>query len=89
MAGNHGSRRYFQVLLQPNRADLVEEMAKEQNIRATELIRRFVYQSLERELPASVYKQADAADEAVWRQAVRNRVEGRIKSKKSLEDGVA
>ena len=89
MAGKHGSRRYYQVLLQPNRAELVEAIAAEQNIRATELIRRYVYQALERDLPASVYKAADAADQAVWRQAVRNRVEGRSKSRRDSEDVAA
>ena len=34
------SSRYYQVLLQPNRAKLVEEIAAEKGIRATELIRR-------------------------------------------------
>ena len=58
MAGQHGSRRYYQVLLQPNRAKLVEEIAAEKGIRATELIRRMTYDWLERELPASQYKQA-------------------------------
>ena len=86
MAGKHGSRRYYQVLLQPNRADLVEEIAAEKNIRATELIRQMVYQALERDLPASIYKAADAADQAVWRQAVRNRVEGRTKSRRESKD---
>ena len=37
---NMASRRYFQVLLQPNRANLIEEIAAEKGIRATELIRR-------------------------------------------------
>ena len=58
MAGQHGSRRYYQVLLQPNRAALVEELAKEKGIRSTEMIRQMVYSWLERELPASQYKQA-------------------------------
>ena len=86
MAGQHGSRRYYQVLLQPNRAELVDQIAAEMGIRSTELIRRFVYQSLERDLPASVYKAASAEDEAVWRQAVRNRVEGRTKSRRESKD---
>ena len=89
MAGQHGKRRYYQVLLQPNRADLVDEIAKEKGVRSTELIRQFVYQALERDLPASIYKQADAADQAVWRQAVRNRVEGRAKSRKESEEAAA
>ena len=50
MAGQHGSRRYYQVLLQPNRAALVEELAKEKGIRSTEMIRQMVYSWLEREL---------------------------------------
>ena len=89
MAGQHGSQRYYQVLLQPNRAKLVEEIAAEKGIRATELIRRMTYDWLERELPASQYKQALAEDQAVWAQAVRNRVEGRAKSKKESEERAA
>ena len=89
MAGQHGSRRYYQVLLQPNRAALVEELAKEKGIRSTEMIRQMVYSWLERELPTSQYKQALAADQAVWAQAVRNRVEGRAKSKKESEERAA
>ena len=92
MAGQHGSRRYYQVLLQPSRAALVEEIAAEQTeatgkkVRSTEIIRQMVYDALERELPASKYKQALAEDEATWRQAVRNRVEGRAKSRKESEE---
>jgi hypothetical protein len=89
MAGVHGSRVYYQVLLQPNRAELVNELAKEAGVKATEMIRRMVYSYLERELPASVYKQALAADEAVWRQSVRNRVEGRAKSREASKTEVA
>ena len=82
MAGKHGARVYYQVLLSPNRATLVDELAKEAGVKSTEMIRRMVYAGLERDLPASIYKQADAADQAVWRQSVRNRVEGRARSKK-------
>lgn len=82
MAGQHGARRYYQILLSPNRATLVDELAKEAGVKSTEMIRRMVYAGLERDLPASIYKQADAADQAVWRQSVRNRVEGRARSKK-------
>ena len=83
MAGQHGSRRYYQILLQPNRANLTDDLAREAGIKSTEMIRRMVYAYLERELPASVYKQALASDEAVWRQSVRNRVEGRAKSREA------
>ena len=89
MAGQHGQKRYYQVLLQPHRAALVEEIAEEKGVRATEMIRRFVYEWLERELPASRYNQALAEDKAVWAQAVRNRVEGRAKSRKESEEQAA
>ena len=45
-----------------------------------------VYAALERELPASIYREAEAADAALWRQSVRNRVEGRAKSRKEAEE---
>ena len=77
MPGKHGKRSYYQVLLQPNRAALIDAIAKEKQLRSTELIRQFVYESLERELPRSEYAAAVAADEQVWKEAVRNRVEGR------------
>ena len=67
----------------------MEEIAKEKGVRATEMIRRFVYEWLERELPASKYNQALAEDKAVWAQAVRNRVEGRAKSRKESEERAA
>ena len=95
MAGQHGSRRYYQVLLQPNRAALVEELAAAETaasgkkVRSTEIIRQMVYDWLERELPASIYKKALAEDQAVWAQAVRNRVEGRARSRKKSEERAA
>jgi len=73
----HGQRYYAQVLLQPARYKLLENLAKERGIRPTALIREFTYNSLERELPASVYKRAEAEDDATWRQTILNRVEGR------------
>ena len=53
------------------------EQAKAKGIRATAWVRNAVYKELERELPASTYKEAEAKDEAVWRESVRRRVEGR------------
>jgi len=77
MALKHGNKTYLQILLDPHRAKLVQERAKAQQIRATAWIRNAVYKELERELPASTYKEAEAKDEAVWRESVRRRVEGR------------
>ena len=77
MALQHGNKTYLQILLDPHRAKLVMERAQEKGIRATAWIRDAVYKELERELPASIYKAAQANDEAVWRESVRRRVEGR------------
>ena len=77
MALRHGNKTYLQILLDPHRAKLVTERAKESGKRATAWIRDAVYKELERQLPASIYKEARSKDEAVWRESVRRRVEGR------------
>ena len=41
-------------------------------------MRNLIYKDLERKLPSSVYKEAEAQDEAVWRKSVRKRIEGRV-----------
>ena len=89
MPGKHGKRCYYQILLQPNRAALIEAIAKERStpdktIRSTEVIREFVYESLERELPRAEYDAAVKADEEVWQQAVRNRVAGRAANRQRI-----
>ena len=77
MALKHGNKTYLQILLDPHRAKLVMARAQEKGVRATAWIRNAVYKELERELPASTYKEAEAKDEAVWRESVRRRDEGR------------
>ena len=42
-------------------------------------MRDMLYSHLERVLPSSVYGEAAAKDNAVWRESVRNRVKGRAK----------
>ena len=87
MAGKHGKRWYYQILLQPHRAALIEAIAEERStpenkVRTTDLIRDFIYQSLEREIPQWEYDSAVEADKEVWNQAVKNRVAGREASRK-------
>ena len=86
MAGKHGKRSYYQVLLQPNRAALIDAIAKQKQVRSTELIRQFVYESLEREVSRCEYEAAVDADKKVWEEAVRNRVAGRAASRKRAEE---
>ena len=76
MALRHGNKTYLQILLDPYRAKLVMDQAKSQGIRATAWIRNAVYKELERELSTSIYKDAEAKDEAVWRESVLRRVQG-------------
>jgi len=85
VAATHGRKAYFQILLDPNRAELAEGLAKEEGVRTSEWIRRTVYKALERNLPSSVYAEAEAQDHAAWRQSVRRRIEGRTSKKKEAE----
>ena len=78
MALKHGNKTYLQILLDPYRAKLVMDQAELEGIRATAWVRNSVYSELERQLPSSVYKEAEAKDEAIWRESVRKRVEGRV-----------
>jgi arginine/lysine/ornithine decarboxylase len=78
---NHGNKFYCQLLLDPHRYKLAEKLAGAENKKVTALLRDMVYAALEKALPASEYKVAQAADEAAWRESVKRRVEGRMRSK--------
>jgi len=86
MAGKHGKRVYLQILLEPHRAELLQSAAAEQGKRMTGLAREIIYQGLERAFPTSIYSEAQAKDAALWRESVRNRIEGRTKNRKKAED---
>ena len=85
MALRHGNKTYLQILLDPNRAKLVEAQAKAEGIRATAWVRNLIYKDLERKLPSSVYKEALAEDEASWRTSIRKRIEGRLPNNSPTE----
>jgi len=87
MAIRHGNKTYMQILLDPHRAALLADLAKEKGVRSTAWIRDAVYAALEKALPSSLYQEALAKDQASWRESVRRRVEGRTKSKKDAEQG--
>jgi hypothetical protein len=80
---NHGNKYYCQLLLDPHRYKLAEKLAAEQGKKVTGLLREMVYTALEQALPATEYKAAEAADEAAWRESVKRRVEGRMRSKQT------
>lgn len=77
----HGQKFYCQLLLDRNRYMLVDEMAKQQGKRTTALLREMVYSALEKALPSSEYRAAEAADHAAWADSVKRRVQGRQRSK--------
>ena len=77
----HGSKIYCQLLLDTNRYKLAEKLATAEGKKVTGLLREMVYAALEKALPASDYKQAEAADRAAWAESVQRRVQGRLRSK--------
>lgn len=81
MALRHGNKTYFQILLDPHRAEMIQEAAAKEDKRATAWIREAIYSELKRSSPASLYNEAMAKDQAEWRQSIRKRVEGRSKQK--------
>ena len=83
MAIKHGNKSYFQVLLDPNRSELIEELASLKGIKGTAWIRNVVYRKLEEEFPSSIYRVAEAKDKLIWRETVKRRIDRRSKKKVS------
>ena len=86
MAIRHGNKTYLQILLDPNRAELLKEVAEWKDMRPTALVREAVYKMLEQQVPPDVYAEACLKDQAAWHASVRRRVEGRLKSRRQSED---
>ena len=78
---DHGRKKYYQVLVDPNRSTLIETLALKEGIRGTSWIRNAVYEKLQKEYTISDYKVAKAKDEAIWRESVQRRINGRSKNK--------
>jgi hypothetical protein len=77
----HGQKVYCQLLLDMHRYKLAEELAAREGKKVTGMLREMVYAALEKSLPASDYKAAEAADKASWAESVQRRVQGRMRSK--------
>lgn len=77
MAKVHGNKRHYQVLLDPERAGLLERLADQRGLRPAALMRTFVYAALKREAGAAAYKVAEAQDAATRRTGIANQVKGR------------
>lgn len=86
MAIRHGNKTYLQILLDPNRAQLLMQLAESQKVRPTAWIRDMVYKQLELCVPEAQYKEAFEADKSVWAESIQRRVEGRARLKKEVKD---
>lgn len=91
MAHAHGQKIYLQLLLDRNRYELMEDLAREAGYLKTrkgeEIVnisgwaREALYNHLSGLVDESLYKMAKAKDAATWQESVRKRVEGRTKAK--------
>ena len=77
MALKLGNKSYYQVLIDPNRAELIEKAADKEGLRGSALVRKVAYEALQREFPSSEYKIAEDKDELMWRESVQRRIDGR------------
>lgn len=79
MASNHGNKKYYQLLIDPARAELLERMAAKNGLRATQFMREMIYTSL-KQIVREDYEEAAQKDKAQWQRSVQNRVDGRAKA---------
>lgn len=80
----HGSKVYCQLLLDANRYEMAKTLADERGVRVTAMLREIVYSALSQIRPKD-YEVARLADEDAWKEAVRKRVEGRMRSRQERD----
>ena len=81
MAIPHGNRLYVQLLLDPHKGQLLKDEAEAADRKLAEHLRILLYKSLERSQPSSAFNEAQAKDEASWRESIARRVKGRQKAR--------
>jgi len=86
MAIRHGNKTYLQILLDPNRAELLMQLAEAQKVRPTAWIRDVIYKQLELCVSADEYGKAFEADKAAWQESIERRVQGRARLKKDVKE---
>ena len=82
MATKHGSKIYCQLLIDEARYSLFEEQAKRENKRVTGFMRDLLYECMDLVIDADLVRKAEEIDDAMWERSVKNRVLGRMKSKR-------
>ena len=86
MAIRHGNKTYMQILLDPNRAQLLSNLADGLKLRPTTWIRDVIYKELERCVPSESYEAALEKDKQAWQDSIQRRVEGRMRSRKKASE---
>ena len=81
MATKHGNKVYIQLLLDPARALLLEQIAEDKGMKLSALARQAIYDWVGFMTEPEVFKAAEELDEARWRQSVQKRLEGRKRSR--------
>ena len=81
MAIRHGNRCYVQLLLDPHKAELLKKEAEDSGKKFSDHLRTLLYKSLQRSQPSSLYNEAEAKDQASWRESIANRVQGRMRNR--------
>lgn len=80
MARLHGSKAYYQLLLDPHRAQLLEELAADAGMRTTAYARELLYSAIRRSTDATAYGLAEAEDQALRRKSIQKQVQGRTRA---------
>ena len=80
MARLHGSKRYYQLLLDPHRAELLEQLAQDAGMRTTAYARELLYSAIKRSTETATYGLAEAQDQALRRKSIQNQVQGRLQA---------
>ena len=71
MGTKHGNKINFQFLLDPARALLLEQQAKDKGVKATDLAREAIYDWLSSVTEPKIMEAAESIDHARWKQSVQ------------------
>lgn len=77
----HGHKRRFQVLLDPNRAELFDQLAQKEQLKTAAFLRDQLYEALELLVPRARYNKAAKADAQVRSAWIERQADLRRKSK--------
>ncbi len=82
---SRGNKKSFQVLLDPHRANLLNEIAEENKEKATSLLREAAYRLIRSKTDPVIYEEAQLLDEKLWSNAVSTRAQTCSENRKIRE----